>query len=152
MQKWNFSRAIVLLTALVLCISLCTVTAFASETEETVPTFVLCFDTGEGVLCYSAFCVQNGESVYLVSAAEAGAMAQTGCDALLVGIGYSEEVSLLKTVGQVSYFRAPGLESVTAYELCAEFPDTVVLAAVEEEEGERYVTVTDPLAMDQGWV
>lgn len=151
MQKWNFSRVIVLLTALVLCISLCTVTAFASETEETVPTFVLCFDTGEGVQYYSAFCVQSAESVYLVSAAEAGAMAQTGCDALLVGIGYSEEVTLLKTVGQVSYFRAPGLESIAAYALGTEFPGTVVISALVEEEGERYVGLSDPLLMDEGW-
>lgn len=151
MQKRIFSRLIVLLSALILCISLCTGTAFASETEQTAPTFVLCFDTGDGVQYYSAFCVRSGDNVYLVSAAEAGSLAQTGCDTILAGIGYSEKAELLKTVGQVSYFRAPGLENAAVLEMGTEFPETVVLAMVQEEEGERYVTVTDPISVSEGW-
>ena len=151
MQKRNFTHIIMLLMALVLCINLCTGTALASETEETVPAFVLCFDAEGGVQYYSAFGVRSGENMYLVSSAEAGTVAQTGCDCILVGIGYSEEVKLLKTVGQVSYFRAPGLEAAPAYALGTEFPETVVIAAVQEEEGERYVTLSDPVMMNQGW-
>lgn len=151
MQNRKFSRAIVLLSALILCISLCTGTALASETEETAPAFVLCFDTADGVQYYSAFCVRSGDNVYLVSAAEAGAMAQTGCDTILTGIGYSEKAELLKTVGQVSYFRAPGLEAAAVFELGTEFPESVVLAVLQEEEGERYVTATDPILVTEGW-
>lgn len=151
MQTRKFSRITVVLAVLVLCISIFAVPVSASETEETVPSFVLCFDTPDGGLNYAAFCVRSGDSVYLMASAEAGAAAQSGSEAALLGIGYTGEAVLLKTVGQISYFRAPGLESVAAYETGTEFPNTVVVAALVEEEGERYVGLSDPVLMDEGW-
>lgn len=152
MQNWKIFRVMILLVSLLVCMNLCIGTAVASETTETMPAFALTFDSEEGVQTFSAFCVRSGEGVYLLSSAEAGAVAQTGCDAILVGVDFTQEAQLLKTVGQISYFRAEGLENVSAYELGAEFPDTVVYATILEENEERYCYISDPLVMTEGWL
>lgn len=153
MQNRKILRTFWILTVLLLCVSICPGPASASEDVETFPIFALRFDTEDGVQEYSAFCVRDSDSgdVYLISTAEAARQAQTGCDVFLCGIGYTEPAAYVETVGQVAYFRAPGLDQVPPYKLGAEIPETVLFCFVSETDGELCSMISDTIVLEDGW-
>lgn len=154
MQNRKFLRVLLCLVVLALCVSLFPGHAEAKTDDDKIyPVFDLTVEKGDKTAVYTAFLVKDPASgnVYLVSAAEAGEMAEEADSITLVGQGYSEKADYLQTVGLISYFWAPELNEASSFTLGAPMPYTVLVSMLMEEKGELVVGISEPVLFADGW-
>ena len=152
MKNRKILRALLCLMVLALCAGVFPGRAAANENTDPFPVFDLTFDTDDGAVVYSAFCVRDPSTgnVYLISAAEAADWVD-GSNVTLTGPNYSEEAEHLQTVGLIAYFWAPGLDVVEPLELGGPIEDSVVVNMLVEDDGELFLAVSDPVDLTNGW-